>query len=270
VGVGYFRTVGIPIMQGRDFTSGDNEHTQKVAILNRAYARKLFGDASPIGNWVGYKEDHDFLIVGVVADALTDGLRAPAPPMAYLPIDQNPQPVQTIDLRFRGSLEALPAEIRDTLRALAPALPVTEIVPLDVEFHDGLTTEQLLARLTTVFGALALALAALGFYGLLSFRVARRTSEIGLRMALGATRGRIQTHFLRQAIAILIAGVVPGILLSLGMSHAARKLIYGSGSDNLWALTVAIAVMVLVGIAATILPARRAASVNPQEALRAE
>ena len=270
VGVGYFRTVGIPLLQGRDFTSDDNQRTQKVAILNHAYARKLFGEASPIGHWVGYKEDHDFLIVGEVADALTDGLRAAAPPMVYMPIDQNPQPVQTIDVRFRGTLEALPAEIRDSLRALAPALPVTEIVPLDVEFQDGLTTEQLLARLTTVFGALALALAALGFYGLLSFRVARRTSEIGLRMALGATRGRIQTHFLRQTIAILIAGVVPGVLLTVAMGYAARKLIYGSESDNLWALTVAIAVMVLVGIAATILPARRAASIDPQKSLRAE
>jgi predicted permease len=270
VGLGYFRTVGIPLLEGRDFTSGDNEHTQKVAILNRSYARKLFGDTSPIGHWVGYKEDHEFLIVGEVADAHTDGLRAAPPPMVYMPINQNPQPVQTIDVRFRGSSEALPAEIRDSLRALAPALPVTEIVPLEVELEDGLTTEQLLARLTTVFGALALALAALGFYGLLSFRVARRASEIGLRMALGATRGRIQKHFLRQTIAILLAGIVPGTLLTLATGYAARKLIYGSGSDNLWALTLAIAVMVLVGIAATILPARRAASVNPQEALRAE
>jgi hypothetical protein len=132
VGLGYFRTVGIPLLQGRDFTNADNEHSQKVAILNRAYARKLFGDASPIGHWIGYKDDHQFLIVGEVADALVDGLRSAAPPMVYMSIDQGPEPVQTIDVRSRGSLQTLPSEIRESLRALAPALPVTEIVPLDV------------------------------------------------------------------------------------------------------------------------------------------
>ena len=166
VGLGYFRTVGIPLLQGRDFTTADNQHSQKVAILNRAYARKLFGNASPLGHWIGYTDDHQFLIVGEVADALVDGLRSPAPPMVYRPINQSPQPIQTIAVRSRGALQALPAEIRESLHALAPALPVTEIVPLDVDFNDGLSTEDLLARLTGVFGALTLAVAALGFYGL--------------------------------------------------------------------------------------------------------
>jgi predicted permease len=270
VGLGYFRTVGIPLLQGRDFTSGDNEHSQKVAILNHAFARKLFGNASPIDHWIGYKNDHDFLIVGEVADALVDGLRAEAPPMVYMPINQSPQPIQTIDVRSQGSLQALPAEIRDSLRAYAPALPVTEIVPLDVEFDDGLSTEGLLARLTTVFAALTLALAALGFYGLLSFRLARRTSEIGVRMALGATRTQVRALFVRQTLAILFAGAVPGAALALGTGYAARRLLYGADTMDLWALGFAFCVLAVTGMVATLVPAHRAASIDPMQALRSE
>ncbi len=161
VGVGYFRTLGIPLLQGRDFSKEDNERSQQVAILSRSYARKLFGDESPLGHWVGYSAppgDHQFLVVGVVADARVDGLRSEAPPVAYFPIDQRPAPVSSVEVRVRGPLSSLPAEIRESLYKLAPALPVTEIVPLDLEFDDGLSTEALLARLTSIFGALTLAL----------------------------------------------------------------------------------------------------------------
>ena len=199
VGVGYFRTLGIPILQGRDFAKEDNQRSQRVAILSRSYARKLFGDESPLGHWIGYSPppgDHRFLVIGEVADARVDGLRSEAPPVAYFPIDQRPAPISSVEVRVRGPLSSLPAEIRESLYKLAPALPVTEIVPLDLEFDDGLSTEALLARLTSIFGALTLALAALGFYGLFSFRVARRTSEIGVRMALGATRSQVRALFL--------------------------------------------------------------------------
>lgn len=270
VGQGYFRTVGIPLLEGRDFTSADTPQSQKVAIINHAYAHQLFGDASPIGHWVGYNSDHDFLIVGEVADARVDGLRTDAPPMVYMPLEQNPQPVQTIDVRARGSLQALPAEIHDTLRAIAPSLPVTEIVPMDVQFEDSLSTEQLLSRLTSVFGGLTLALAALGFYGLLSFRVARRTSEIGIRMALGATRTQVRALFVRQTLAILLAGVIPGAAMSFGMFSLAHKLLYGATIMNAWALAFAACVLAAVGLLATLIPAHRAASVDPMQALRSE
>ena len=262
--------LGIPILQGRDFTRGDNLQSQRAAILNRTYARKLFGDQSPIGHWIGYKNDHELLIVGEVADARVDGLRSVAPPVVYLSIDQNPQPIGTIEVRSSGSLTMLPAEIRDMLHTLAPALPVTEVVPLDVGFKDALSTEDLLARLTSVFGALTLALAALGFYGLLSFRVARRTSDIGIRMAVGATRTQVQALFLNQTLAILLAGVVPGAVLSLGMGYLTRKLLYGTGAMNMWALAFAICALVAVGVVATLVPARRAASIEPMHSLRSE
>jgi predicted permease len=270
VGLGYFRTVGIPLLQGRDFTGADNEHSQKVAILNRAYARKLFGNASPIDHWIGHKDDHEYIIVGEVADALVDGLRSAAPPMVYMPIDQDPGPIQTIEVRSRAPLQTLPAEIRESLRALAPALPVIEIVPLDVNFDDGLSTEDLLARLTSVFGVLTLTVAAQGFYGLLSFRVARRTSEIGIRMALGATRRQVRGVFIRQTLKILLAGIIPGAALALATGYLARKLLYGAGAMDLWALGFAVCVLAAVGVLATIVPAHRAASIDPMHALRNE
>ncbi len=273
VGVGYFRTLGIPILRGRDFSKEDNQRSQQVAILSRSYARKLFGDESPLGHWIGYSApplDRRFLIVGEVADARVDGLRHDPPPVAYFPIDQRPEPVQSIEVRVRGPWNNLPNEIRNTLYKLAPALPVTEMVPLDLEFDDGLSTESLLARLTSIFGALTLALAALGFYGLLSFRVARRTSEIGIRMALGATRSQVRALFLGQTLQILIAGLIPGAALALGTSYLARKLLYGTGRMNIWALGFAAFVLAAAGLLATLVPAHQAASIDPMRALRSE
>jgi predicted permease len=273
VGVGYFRTLGIPILQGRDFSKEDNQQSQQVAILSRSYARKLFGDESPLGHWVGYSAppgDHQFLVVGEVADARVDGLRSEAPPVAYFPIDQRPAPVSSVEVRVRGPWSSLPAEIRESLYRLAPALPVTEIVPLDLEFDDGLSTEALLARLTSIFGALTLALAALGFYGLFSFRVARRTSEIGVRMALGATRSQVRALFLCQTLQIMVAGLIPGLALALGTSYFARKLLYGTGHMDLWALGFAIVILAAVGLLATLVPAHQAASIDPMRALRSE
>jgi predicted permease len=273
VGVGYFRTLGIPILQGRDFGKEDNQRSQQVAILSRSYARKLFGDDSPLGHWVGYSAppgDHQFLVVGMVADARVDGLRSEAPPLAYFPIDQRPAPVSSVEVRVRGPLSSLPAEIRESLYKLAPALPVTEIVPLDLEFDDGLSTEALLARLTSIFGALTLALAALGFYGLFSFRVARRTSEIGVRMALGATRSQVRALFLGQTLKIMVAGLIPGAVLAVGTSYFARKMLYGTGRMDIWALGFAVVILAAVGILATLVPAHQAASIDPMRALRSE
>jgi predicted lysophospholipase L1 biosynthesis ABC-type transport system permease subunit len=244
----------------------------RVAILSRAYARKLFGDASPIGHWIGYtaEKSHDFQVVGVVGDARVDGLRADAPPVAYISLDQNPQPVQTFELRVTGSPRALSANIRGVFHTLAPGLPVTETVPLDVQFQDDLMKERLLARLTGIFGALTLALAAVGFYGLLSSRVARRTPEIGIRMALGATRARVLALFLSETVTILLIGMAPGAALSLGLHSMVRQLLYGAGAMDAWALVFSIFALAAAGILATLIPARRAASIDPMQALRTE
>jgi predicted permease len=273
VSEGFFHTLGIPLLRGRTFVDGDRKGSQPVAILNHAFARKLFGDESPVGHSIGYKpapDDHRYLIVGEVGDARVDGLRLPAPPVAYFSIDQNAEPAGTIEVRALGSPAAIAADVRRSLQSVDPGLPISEIVPLNTEFQDGLSTEKLLARLTVIFAGLTLTLAAIGFYGLLSFQVTHRTSEIGVRMAMGATRGQVHGLFLRQTLVILLAGFVPGIVLTEMVGRTARTLLYGIQETDPWALLLAVCVLLVSGVLATLIPARRAAALDPVKALRSE
>ena len=154
VSEGFFRTLGIPLLQGRVFGDGDQKGSQPVAVLNHAFAVKLFGDESPVGHYIGYKpapDDHDYLVVGEVGDARVDGLRLAAPPVAYFSIDQGGEPAGTIEVRAAGDPANIAADIRRRLQSVDPALPISEIVPLNTEFEDGLSTEKLLARLTAIF-----------------------------------------------------------------------------------------------------------------------
>jgi predicted permease len=273
VGAGFFHTLGIPLLRGRTFVEADQKQTQPVAILNRAFAAKLFGSDDPIGHYIGYKpapDDHKYLIVGVVGDARVDGLRLAPPPVAYFSLDQGGEPGGTVEVRAFGSPSNIAADIRHALQSVEPDLPISEIVPLNTEFEDGLATEKLLARLTAIFAGLTLTIAAIGFYGLLSFHVTRRTAEIGVRMAVGATRSQVHTLFLRETLLILAAGLIPGILFTEIAARAARTLLYGVKETDPWTLLLAICVLFLSGLLATLIPARRAASLDPVKALRSE
>ena len=273
VSAGYFSTMGIPLISGRVFTASDRPATQRVVILNRTYAQKLFGDQDPVGRFVGYAappDDHKFQVVGVVEDARLNGLRQAAPPEVYFSLEQGEDAARNIYIRAKGSPTSIAADIRRELTAVDANLPIAEIVPLDVQFAAGLSTEKLLARLTGIFGGITLALAAIGFYGLLSFHVQRRTSEIGVRMALGATREQVRGMFLRQTLRILVVGIVPGIVLTEFVGRMARALLFGVTEASPWALFVSVGVLLGCGLLATLIPARRAASVDPIKALRAE
>jgi predicted permease len=273
VSAGFFHTLGIPLLRGRTFVEADRNDEQPVVILNRAFAAKLFGSDDPIGHYIGYKpapDDHKYLVVGLVGDARVDGLRLAPPPIAYFSLEQGSEPGGTIEVRAFGSPSNIAADVRRALRSVDPDLPIAEIVPLNTEFEDGLSTEKLLARLTAVFAGLTLTIAAIGFYGLLSFHVTRRTAEIGVRMAVGANRSQVHALFLRQTVMILIAGLVPGILLTEIAARGARTLLYGVKETDPWALLLAICVLFLSGVLATLIPARRAASLDPVKALRSE
>jgi predicted permease len=273
VGANYFRTMGIPILHGREFEERDLPESQKVAVVNRAFARQLFGYESPIGHRIGYQVapgDADYVIVGEVGDARVDDLRSVAPPVVYFSLDQDPAMAETLEIRDDGEPAALARSIGAALRSLDPHLPITKIAPLREEYGEGLSREKLLARLTGIFGGLALALAALGFYGLLSFNVGRRTAEIGVRMALGATPEQVRRLVLRQTLGILAGGIVPGIALTEVASRGVQSLLYGSDAIDAWAVGVAVVVLCGVGVIATWVPARRASAIDPVEALRAE
>jgi predicted permease len=273
VSAGYFSTMGIALLRGREFEERDGPISRKVAVLNHSFARQLLGDENPIGHKIGYQpapHDADYEIVGEVADARVDDLRSVAPPVAYFSLDQRPAIADTIEVRGTREPNVLAAAIAREMHELDAHLPITKIVSLRDEYDQGLSREKLLARLTGIFGTLALGLAALGFYGLLSFNVGRRTAEIGIRMALGATPGQVHALVLRQTTWILIAGIVPGIVLTEFASRGVQSLLYGSGAIDAWALLFAIGVLSMAGLIAAWRPARRAATVDPIAALRAE
>jgi len=273
VGLGFFSTVGIPFLRGRDFSSSDNDSAQRVAILSRSYARQLFGDADPIGQSVGYEpapNDRKFLIVGEVADARVNGAQREPPPMAYMSINQNPAPINSIRVRAVGDPRQLSESVRQALHQVDPALPVGEIVPLATELNGDLGTETLLARLAGIYSSLTLLLVGIGFYGVMSSRAARRKAEFGIRLALGATRGHIHRLIVGQTARILLAGMLPGALLSILAVRAASHVLYGSVTANSFAILAASLVLALAGTLATFIPARRAAQADPLEALRSE
>jgi predicted permease len=273
VGLGFFSTVGIPFLRGRDFSSSDNDSSQRVAILSRSYARQLFGDADPIGQWFGYEpapNDRKFLIVGEVADARVNGAQREPPPMVYMTINQNPAPINSIRVRAVGDPRQLSESVRQALRQVDSTLPVGDIVPLATELNGDLGTEKLLARLAGIYAGLTLLLVATGFYGVMSSRAARRKSEFGIRLALGATRGHIHMLIVGQTARILLAGILPGAILSIVAVRTASHFLYGSVSANSFAIVVASLVLASAGSLATFIPARRAALADPLETLRSE
>jgi predicted permease len=273
VGLGFFATMGTPILRGRDFSSADTDKTQRVAIISRSYARQLFGDTDPIGQWVGYQpapNDHEFLIVGEVADARVNGPEREPPPVVYMSIDQSPDPVNNIRVRAIGDPRQLSDSVRQALHEVDPTLPVVEVVPFSTELNGGLGTEKLLARLAGVYASLTLLLVAIGFYGVMSSRATRRKSEFGIRLALGATRGHIQMLFVGQTVHILLTGILPGAILSILAVRAASHFLYGSVSANSLAIIAASLVLAFAGSVATLLPACRAALADPLETLRSE
>jgi predicted permease len=273
VGLGYFATLGIPIVRGRDFATSDTERTQPVAIINHAYAHQLFGDADPIGQSVGYgpaPNDHKFIIVGEVADARVNGAKNDPPPLVYMSINQHPSPVNSIRVGAIGDPSQLTRSVRQVLHELDPSMKIDEIVPLSADLDGDLGTEKLLARLAGIYASLTLLLVGIGFYGVMSSRTTRRKNEFGIRLALGATRQHIMMLVVGQTVGILLAGIVPGAILSILAVRAASHFLYGTVSANLLAIIAASLVLMAAGSIATLIPAQRAALAEPLETLRGE
>ncbi len=273
VGSGYFRTLGIPVVKGREFDNGDRASSLSVALVNQSLAKKLFGDTNPLGQKVGFgppPADAQFTIIGVVSDARVDDLRSTPPPIFYQPIAQTDYNVNSIAIRTSGEPLPVASSVHRALLAIDPQMPITEIHSLATAYDRTVTTEHLLVRLTSIFGALALALAAVGIYGVLSFRVTRSTSEIGVRMALGATRTNIIRMVMAQAVRVLLFGGIPGIALSMIAGRMIRTLLFGVRGTDVFSMLTAIAVLSATAALASFWPALRAASVDPMQSLRAE
>jgi predicted permease len=283
----FFATVGQPVIRGRGFTDADTATSQMVAVVNQAFVKKFFPKEDPIGRHFGIfnvKYAGAFEIVGIVANAKYNNPRGEYRPMYFRPLTQKLQVtdpnfvmaegrslyINSVTLKFASRPENVDATVRRTLADIDPNLTIIDLQSLDEQVSDNFNQERLIARLTMLFGALALVLAAVGLYGITSYTVARRTGEIGLRMALGADRGQVVRMVLRGALMQVVIGLALGIPITLIGVHFMRDQLYGVRSWD--PLSIAIAVVILSGAAALagFIPARRAASIEPMEALRIE
>jgi len=270
----YFATVGIPLLRGRGFEPRDRQGAPRVVIANQALVRKFFPGRSGIGEHLGTElaSAGEYEIVGVVRDARYNELGEKTPPMLYLPVAQNPESLRDVELRVAATAAAaaVTGGLRRAVAEAEPNLAVLGTLTMSEQLDRSLARERTIARLTGFFGALALLLAAIGLYGVMSYSVARRTGEIGLRMALGAARGRVLALVLGDTLRLIAVGVATGLAAALATTRLAASQIYGLTAFDPPTVAVATLVLVAVALIAGFLPARRAADTSPMMALRYE
>ena len=278
VSPGFFQTMGIALVAGRDFTERDTEAAPRGVIVNQTFARHYFGDRNPIGMRVWFPEDRSAAteVIGVVRDFTGGTPRevAQRPGLTYFSYRDKEAArrlrTMTIAVRTSGDPRLLAPRIRDALREIDPNLPVVKIDTVDEQLGDVLIQERLMATLSGFFGVVALLLACLGLYGVVSHAVGRRTSEIGIRLALGATRGGVLGMILRESLALVSAGLAIGTLLTLGGGRLVAARLFGVQASDPQTMAMAMLTMIAVATLAALVPASRASRVDPMVALRCE
>ena len=272
VGSDFFAAMGIPFVQGRGFGPQDTEKSQKVAVVSESMVRRFFpnGD-SPIGKRFGIDgrdSTETIEVIGVVKDAKYGRLTEEFRPIAFYPYSQRPDVLSNFVVRFSGPANVLVPQIRQAIMHTNRNLPIDDVVSLSDHIGRSLVQQKLVARLASFFGLLALLLACVGLYGVMSYGVARRTNEIGIRMALGARGRNVLWLVLREALVLVAIGLVIGLVAASAVTKTAASLLYELKPND--PLTIALATLLLAAVAvlAGYLPARRAARVDPMVALR--
>jgi putative ABC transport system permease protein len=269
---GYFRAMGLPLLRGRPFDDSDTEKGQPTVVVNEALARRYFPGEDPLGKRLKFgkpnEDDPWETIVGVVGDEKQDSLSAEVRPEAFHSHLQTAQDEMTLVVRAEGDPRSLAGPAREQLRALDPSVPVYDVKTMRDVVYESLARERFVMLLMGLFAALALALAAVGIYGVVSYATAQRTHEIGLRMALGAQAGDVLRLMIGQGLAPVLTGVGLGLLAALGLTRLMSSLLYGvSATDPLTFAAVAL-LLTAVSLLACYIPARRATRVDPLTALR--
>jgi putative ABC transport system permease protein len=272
----YFKTLGIRLLAGRDFGGGDTPATPKVAIVNESFARRYLDGVSPLGKTFRIEvgpgaPDPTYEIVALARDTKYDDLRAEFKPIIYLPASQQERhgTYEQILLRSNLPIAGMMTAVRQALGAANPGIAFHFHV-FKTQIRESLIRERLMATLSGFFGALAALLGAVGLYGVLSYTVARRTQEIGIRQALGANRGDIVKMIMREATVLLLAGLAVGTALALAAAKTASAMLYGLQPHDPTTFLMAATLLALVAAAASYLPAHRASRVDPMVALRQE
>ncbi|PYR74643.1 MAG: ABC transporter permease [Acidobacteria bacterium] len=268
----FFDVMGIPIVMGRTLTDRDDESAPKVAIINEAAARKYFPNENPVGRHFGTSAETSgqLEIAGVLRDAKYDSVREPAPPTMYVPYRQTRLGNAVFEVRTAASPQAVTGAIREAVRQADPNLPIVDVSTQIEQVERRFLQEKTFAQAYTLFGALALLLAAVGLFGLMSYNVSRRTNEIGIRMALGAQRYDVLRLVLRESMILVGVGVAIGLGVTIVASRLVTTLLYGLAPTDVPTMMLAIVVMMTVSGIAGYLPARRASHVDPMVALRYE
>ena len=264
----YFETLGTPLPMGRDFTFEDRGQP-RVAIVNQAMARYYFAGGNPIGKYFTFDgESQPYEIVGVAGNAKYYEIREAPLRTIYLNTFQFPQPASGFAIRTSIDPQAVGPAVRRTVRALLKTVPVVRVSTLDGQVDASIVPERLIATLSGLFGALGSLLVAIGIYGLLAYTVARRIHEIGIRMALGATRGAVSRMVLVEALAMSGAGLGIGVLIAYWGRGLATSLIQDLPVESAFPVAFGAVAMIAITLLAAYVPARRAARVDPMEALR--
>ena len=267
----YFKTLSIPLVAGRDFNDGDRVGSPRVAIINESMARYFFGATDPLGRKIGLEKVPDTTIVGVVKDAQYVDLRTGVRRHFYLPTTQEKVLTGlTLQLKTNTDPKTVAEQLRAELKTLDPHLPLYNLKTLSTEIDESLIQERLVTWLSSAFGLLATLLTALGLYGVLTFSVARRTREIGIRVALGAQRRDVFKLIMTRGVLLVGIGVVAGVGASMAFSRLLESLLFGVTPHSVTTLALVSVALVAVALVACWIPARRATQVDPLTALRYE
>ncbi len=272
VGPDFFKVMGVPLLAGRAFTEQDTNTSAKVVLINEAAARKYFPGENPLGRRFGSSLETagELEIVGLVRDVRYNSVREPAPPTMYVPYRQAQLGNAVFEVRAAGNPSGSVGAVREAIREVDPNLPLIDVSTQLEQIERRFAQEKVFAQAYTLFGAIALLIASVGLFGLMSYNVARRTNEIGIRMALGAQRDDVLKMVMRESMLLVVAGVVIGIVMAAAASRLVEALLFGLPSTDLLSMALAIVIMIAVSALAGYLPARRAAHVDPMIALRYE
>jgi predicted permease len=278
----YFETAGISIVAGRAITASDTASSIKVAVINQTIARKFFPRGDAIGHTVKINMDAvegPWQIVGIARDTIAGNPRETPDRMVYVPLAQvlgkHGEGIQqsfasTILLRTANDPKSAIGQLRGAVASLDPNLPILEVRTMQDHLETFVSQQMLVSRLTAIFAALAVLLAAIGLYGVMSFNVVRRSNEIGIRIALGASGSGVQWMVLRESLVLLAAGLVLGIPIALAAARLIRAQLYQMSPFDPLIFLAATAAIAMVTVLSAWLPARRAAAVDPMTALRCE
>jgi predicted permease len=287
IGPGYFATLGVPIIAGRDFRLTDNrvvkranatddfDTTPTTIIINEKLAQRFFAGRNPVGMHLGFGTDPgtptDMEIIGIVKNIKYTNLRDEIPIQAYVPYMNSPYlGGMTIYARTLGEPDQLMGSIRAKVREMDANLPIYAMRTMEAQISNSLSTERMIASLSTVFGFVATVLAIIGLYGVMSYSVAQRTREIGIRMALGAEQGKVIGMVMREVLTLIAIGVAVGVPAALLLTRMVKSQLYGLEAHDPWTLGFATGSLAMVACAAGYIPALRASRVDPMKALRYE